>query len=112
MKSVSFSAEALAEIRSTRAWYEERSPEAASHFVDAIDEAVERIGGRPRSFVRVPLPGYDAELRRARLRSFPYSLVFLERRRSITIIAIAHDKRRPLYWLAHIRELGGKTERD
>lgn len=67
MKSVSFSAEALAEIRSTRAWYEERSPEAASHFVDAIDEAVERIGGRPRSFVRVPLPGYDAELRRARL---------------------------------------------
>jgi plasmid stabilization system protein ParE len=52
MKSVSFSAEALAEIRSTRAWYEERSPEAASHFVDAIDEAVKRIGeGRAASFV-------------------------------------------------------------
>lgn len=112
MKSVSFSAEALAEIRLARAWYEGRSPEAASRFVDAIEEAVERIGGMPRSFVRVPLPRSDAELRRARLRRFPYSLVFLERRRSIAIIAIAHDKRRPLYWLARISESGGKTELD
>ncbi|MGB5696157.1 MAG: type II toxin-antitoxin system RelE/ParE family toxin [Polyangiales bacterium] len=112
MKSVSFSAEALAEIRSARKWYEGRSPEAAARFVDAIEEAVQRIGEVPRSFVRVPLAGSDAELRRARLRTFPYSLVFLERRRSVTIIAIAHDKRRPLYWLARIKDLGGKTERD
>jgi plasmid stabilization system protein ParE len=112
MKPVSFSAEALAEIRSARAWYDGRSPEAAARFVHAIEEAVERIGEMPRSFVRVPLAGSDAELRRARLRRFPYSLVFVERRRSITIIAIAHDKRRPLYWLARISEFGGKTERD
>ena len=103
MKSVSFSAEALAEIRSARAWYEGRSPEAAARFLDAIEEAVERIGGMPGSFVRVQLPRSDAELRRARLRRFPYSLVFLERRRSIAVIAIAHDKRRPLYWLSRIR---------
>ena len=104
MKSVSFSAEALAEIRSARAWYEKRSSDAARRLVDAIEEAVERIGGAPRSFVRVQLPQSDAELRRARLRRFPYSLVFLERGGLITIIAIAHDKRRPLYWLARVRQ--------
>ena len=38
-----FSAESLAEIRSARAWYEGRSPEAAGRFVDAIEEAVQRI---------------------------------------------------------------------
>jgi len=47
MKSVSFSAEALAEIRSARKWYEGRSPEAAARFVDAIEEAVQRIGEVP-----------------------------------------------------------------
>jgi plasmid stabilization system protein ParE len=103
MKAVSFSAEALAEIRSARAWYEGRSSEAAVRFVDAIEETVQRIGAMPRSFIRVPLSRSDAELRRARLRRFPYSLVFIERRHSITIIAIAHDKRRPLYWLGRIR---------
>ena len=102
MKSVSVSAEALAEIRLARAWYQERSADAGRRFVDAIEEAVERIRGAPRSFVRVQLPQSDVELRRARLRRFPYSLVFVERDSLTAIIAIAHDKRRPLYWLARV----------
>lgn len=41
----------------------------------------------------------DLEIRRALMVRYPYALVFFELKDEIRIIAVAHDKRRPNYWL-------------
>ncbi|MCP4594404.1 MAG: hypothetical protein GY842_27045 [bacterium] len=39
------------------------------------------------------------KVRRASLSRFPYALVFIELDEEIRVLAVAHDKRRPGYWL-------------
>jgi hypothetical protein len=38
-------------------------------------------------------------VRRAPIKGFPYHLIYLETAEAIHILAFAHDKRRPAYWL-------------
>jgi hypothetical protein len=53
----------------------------------------------------VELDGVDARLdvRRALLARFPYALVFLILEEGVRILAVAHAKRRPGYWLGRVR---------
>ena len=38
-------------------------------------------------------------IRKATIQRFPYVIAFEERDRHVLVLAIAHAKRRPLYWL-------------
>jgi hypothetical protein len=38
-------------------------------------------------------------VRRAPIKGFPYHVIYLETAETIHILAFAHDKRRPAYWL-------------
>ena len=54
---------------------------------------------------RWPLfPGVDPDLavRRKVLRRFPYSVAWLVEPTGIVIVAVAHGKRRPGYWLDRV----------
>jgi len=42
------------------------------------------------------------EARRRVLRRFPYSIVFLLEPAEIVIVAVAHHKRRPGYWIGRV----------
>jgi hypothetical protein len=42
-------------------------------------------------------------MRRFILPSFPYSIVFLELATEVRVIAVAHGRRKPGYWLDRIR---------
>jgi toxin ParE1/3/4 len=41
-------------------------------------------------------------IRRIPVDGFPYSLIFREIRGNVQVLAIAHHRRRPLYWLGRI----------
>ena len=41
-------------------------------------------------------------VRRARVAGFPYSVAFVELEHELRVIAIAHDKRKPGYWLKRL----------
>jgi hypothetical protein len=45
----------------------------------------------------------ELEIRRALLSRFPYAFIFLDTQSGVQVIAIAHTKRRPGYWLNRIR---------
>ncbi len=45
----------------------------------------------------------DLEVRRALLPRFPYALVFLELQTEIRVLAVAHAKRHPDYWLNRLQ---------
>jgi hypothetical protein len=47
-------------------------------------------------------PGTRAEgplIRKATIQRFPYVIAFEEHERHLLVLAVAHSKRRPLYWL-------------
>jgi hypothetical protein len=41
----------------------------------------------------------EAEIRRTPLYRFPLSVIYREKINTLQILAIAHDRRRPQYWL-------------
>lgn len=61
------------------------------------------IGSRPRSFPQLVTKSPSYEIRRALLPRFPYAIVFLVRAEELRVLAVAHAKRRPGYWLGRVR---------
>ncbi len=74
-------------------WYAERSRGAAIGFATEIDIAIDSILADPMRFART-----YADCRHFRLKRYPYCVVYFSEGATITVIAIAHAKRRPGYW--------------
>ena len=93
--------EARAELRTAALWYEEQRPGLGDEFVAAASTVMDRIEQLPASFPT--WPGTEAArtpIRRALLRRFPYAIAFEAHEDHVLVSAIAHVKRRPLYWIA------------
>ena len=94
MIAASFHRLAAEEMRKAHAWYAARDLGVADQFQQAVDDAVTRICNDPDA-----QPVALKQFRWARVRRFPYRLVF-ERtdENRVLIIAVAHTSRRPQYW--------------
>lgn len=85
--------EARREIEEAYSWYAERSLDATVGFLTNVDEGLACICENPNRW-----PKYLYDTRRYILDNFPYSVVYLEQPDHVTVIAVAHHKRRPGYW--------------
>ena len=83
------------EIEAARRWYNERNPEASVAFLADIDAAMLAVLEAPHRWPRL-----HVKYRRYIMRSFPFSVVYVVLPASIEVIAVAHHRRRPGYWLA------------
>jgi hypothetical protein len=96
--------EALDELAEAAAWYEEQRPGLSAEFMIEVDRAVAEIAERPVSFARLRDAPEDLVIRRALLDRFPFGLVFIELPGGkLRVIAVAHTKRRPGYWLRRVQ---------
>jgi|SRR5277367_1528256 len=88
-----FHPDAREEFPDAARWYRARNVVASSVFRAAGSAAV-------REVVRAPQhsPKYLYGTRRIVLQRFPFSVVYLDDPDVITIIAVAHSKRKPGYW--------------
>jgi plasmid stabilization system protein ParE len=93
-ESIWFHPEAISEVRAAREWYKVWSDEVADAFMAEMDSAIERIEEGPRQW-----PTYLGKTQRYLLRRFPFFVVFREANDRIEILAVAHGRRRPGYWL-------------
>jgi plasmid stabilization system protein ParE len=93
--TVEFHPAALREAEDAQAWYEERSLFAASAFVRELSTAIQRIRQAPDRY-----PAGEAGTRRILFERFPFSLYYRVESDKLTVVAIAHQKRRPGYWSA------------
>lgn len=95
--------EAGSEIRTAALWYDERSVGLGEDLVAEVNDTLARIATAPRSFAVWPgVIGRPAPVRRAVVHRFPYVVAFEAHPDRIVVLAIAHAKRRPLYWLSRI----------
>jgi plasmid stabilization system protein ParE len=94
-RSVRFGLEAQLELESAAAWYANRSIAAVARFLAAVDHAIELIRAFPEAWPEIG----SANARRITVARTPYSLVYRLEATEITILAVAHGKRKPGYWL-------------
>jgi plasmid stabilization system protein ParE len=62
-------------------------------FRHAIDALAERMSGNPRQF-----PVVYKNVRRALLRRFPYTVLFVIENETLLVIAYFHASRNPSHW--------------
>lgn len=91
--------EALQEYDEAAAWYEEQRAGLGGEFSDAVEAAISTIMADPGRFQ--PL---GDNLRVFRLKRFRYHLIYRwdQLADSISITALAHQRRRPGYWRERI----------
>ena len=82
------------EAEAAERWYRERNETAATRFRRELDRAVELIAERPDA-----APPYVGNTRRFLLRRFPFFVVYRMFSERIQVVAVAHARRRPHYWL-------------
>jgi plasmid stabilization system protein ParE len=88
-----FHPEALLEAWGARHWYAERNAQTASAFLAELEHAQEQVITFPDRW-----PAHVHGTRRYRFRRFPYVLVYHATPQRVTVLAVAHSKRRPGYW--------------
>ena len=91
--------EARAELRSAARWYEERRRGLGDEFISGISASLDRVSDAPESYAT--WPGTRPEgprIRNATTQRFPYVIAFERHEHHVLVLAIAHAKRRPLYW--------------
>ena len=100
--------EARVELRSAALWYEERREGLGVEFIAAVDAALLKISKAPKSFPRwVGIEKVPAVIRKASVARFLYVIAFEEHKRHALVLAVAHQKRRPLYWLTRSSQQPG-----
>jgi plasmid stabilization system protein ParE len=75
-------------------WYAERSQGAASGFEAEFQHALESIAADPDRF-----PSCDNQHRFFLMRRYPFQVIYREVSAGSIIVAVAHGKRRPGYWV-------------
>lgn len=96
-RELRFHGAARREIREAARWYEARGAGLGTELIAEIAACLARVADKPAQFPEVRgAPG----VRRALMRRFPYVVVFLVYDDIITVLAVAHGRRHPLYWRA------------
>ena len=85
---------ARAELHEAADWYAlEAGRSTAAKFITAFEQARARLLENPGLGVRE-----RAKARKIPFQQFPYSLIYRLSERTILIVAISHQSRRPGYW--------------
>ena len=95
MYSVRFTQAARSELIDAQDWYEREAHGLGRRFLRAVDQVAERISANPLQFSVV-----YKNVRRALLRRFPYSLLYIieDDTNTVLVIACFHASRDPSHW--------------
>jgi hypothetical protein len=92
--------EAEEELAAAASWYEGRRVGLGFEFLLVVDRGLERIRRDPASF---PRWRDDRPYRKCGLSRFPYLIFFSVADTTISVLAVAHAKRKPGYWTVRDR---------
>ena len=84
---------AIADLAEPAEWYEQRRVGLGIEFLRAARALLAGIGRTPLHF-----PIARGELRRARVRRFPYVVYFLAEAARVVVVAVLHGRRDPRVW--------------
>ncbi len=91
--AAAFRPEAEADVLETRDWYERQQYGLGDAFRDSLDQIVVRIETMPQMYAVV-----FRDVRRGKLRRFPYVIYYRVLSDRIEVIAVLHGSRDPRLW--------------
>jgi plasmid stabilization system protein ParE len=91
--------EAELDLEEAFAWYESQDSGLGSEFVRAIDTCISGIGRNPLTHGVI-----YKQARRALVRRFPYSILYVVENDMVFVIACFHSKRNPNDWQGRLAE--------
>ena len=94
MMKIVFSIYAVRELNDAASFYEKALVGLGKRFRQEVKKAVATIAILPTAW-----PIADDDVRKYVLHSFPYNILYSIENDHIFIIAIAHQRRQPRYWL-------------
>ena len=95
MKPILIHDEAEKELRESAEFYSNKRKGLDLEFLEEIEAALGRIRNNPKAVTQLS----NSEYRRCVVNRFPYTIFFRESDQYIYVAAIAHQKRKPGYWL-------------
>jgi len=102
LKPLSIIVPAELELREATEWYRERDPRVADRFASEARKTLHLIEEFPR--IGGSVPGVDdRDVRRMPIHSFPYNVVFVDLGERLEVVAFAHKRRQPGYFMARLR---------
>ena len=101
-EQVRFAPEASAELGDAARWYERRHAGLGLALLAAVDLTVESIVRWPGAGAPIDGLPEDLDVRRLPVPRFPYHVAYLFVGDQIHVLAIAHDRRRPVYWSGRV----------
>ena len=103
VKTVRVEPEAKQELAAAAAWYEQRKEGLGRELLAEVDAVLAAIARSPGRFPLYPRVAAEFGVRRAAARRFPYSIAFIELATAVRVLAIAHERRRPGYWVGRLK---------
>lgn len=95
--NVRFLTIAQEELDDAYCWFEERTAGKGLEFLDGVHRAVVLIRNFPLAGAEI-----EREVRRTLIERFPYAVVYGIEDETIIVIAIAHTRRKPTYWVERL----------
>lgn len=95
--------EAERELEEAALRYEAERPGLGHRFIEGVAATLDRIRRFPMAGAPVPHLAEDVPARRAPVKRFPYHVVYLTTTEAVRVLAFAHVRRRPGYWLGRGR---------
>lgn len=94
--------EAELELTGTVLWYDDQRLGLGDEFASEFERVRQLICDAPQQWTRMAFYDGPHDVRQYFMRRFPYGVVFARRIDEVIIVAVAHMRRRPLYWLERL----------
>ena len=91
------------ELDLARKWYDEQRYGLGLVFFDAFEAALEHAQRFPEAGIAVLDSRLARPVRRFPLRGFPFHIVMTIVDGALVVVAVAHARRKPGYWLERIK---------
>jgi len=100
VKPIALTSDAQLELRAAANWYAGQESGLGEDFMAEVDRLFALL---VEGAHRYPVWRRDRPYRKALLHRFPYVIFFVDEPDQVRILAIAHQKRKPGYWLRRVR---------
>lgn len=103
MKPVRVEPEAKQELAAAAQRYEQRREGLGLELMGEVDSVFAAVARSPSRFPPYPDVAPELGVPRAAARRFPYSIAFIELAKVVRVLAVAHERRRPGYWVGRLK---------
>ncbi|MDO5661319.1 MAG: type II toxin-antitoxin system RelE/ParE family toxin, partial [Brachybacterium sp.] len=96
--------EAVAEFDAAVRWYDEQEPEIGLALIDRARQARKNLDPWPNAAPPFAIADDGTVIRSKAIRGYPYRIVYTVEPDTILILAYAHERQEPGYWLRRLND--------